>query len=155
MEFGPRALGNRSILADPRYKEMKDIINIKIKKRENFRPFAPSILAEQKTLWYNENNFVNHYMSSVEKVREDKINFLGAVTHVDNTGRVQDVTKKLNPLYYKLIDKFYQKTNVPVLLNTSFNENEPIIRSPKEAINCLLRTDLDYLFINNFKIKKK
>ena len=94
-------------------------------------------------------------MSSVEKVREDKINFLGAVTHVDNTGRVQDVTKKLNPLYYKLIDKFYQKTNVPVLLNTSFNENEPIVRSPKEAINCLLRTDLDYLFINNFKIKKK
>ena len=155
MEFGPRALGNRSILADPRYKEMKDIINIKIKKRENFRPFAPSILAEQKTLWYNENNFVNHSMSSVEKVREDKINFLGAVTHVDNTGRVQDVTKKLNPLYYKLIDKFYQKTNVPVLLNTSFNENEPIVRSPKEAINCLLRTDLDYLFINNFKIKKK
>ena len=79
-------------------------------------------MAEQKTLWYNENNFVNHYMSSVEKVREDKINFLGAVTHVDNTGRVQDVTKKLNPLYYKLIDKFYQKTNVPVLLNTSFND---------------------------------
>ena len=94
-------------------------------------------------------------MSSVEKVRQDKINLLGAVTHVDNTGRVQDVSKKLNPLYHKLIKSFYQKSRVPILLNTSFNENEPIVRSPKEAIDCLLRTDLDFLFINNFKINKK
>ena len=155
MEFGPRALGNRSILADPRHREMKDLINIKIKKRENFRPFAPSILQEEKKFWYKSNNFNNYYMSSVEKVRHDKINFLGAVTHVDDTGRVQDVSKKLNPLYYKLIKNFYQKTKVPVLLNTSFNENEPIVRSPKEALDCLLRTDLDFLFINNFKINKK
>ena len=155
MEFGPRALGNRSILADPRNKEIKDLINIKIKKRENFRPFAPSILEEEKKFWYKNNNFNNYYMSSVEKVRQDKINLLGAVTHVDNTGRVQDVSKKLNPLYHKLIKSFYQKSRVPILLNTSFNENEPIVRSPKEAIDCLLRTDLDFLFINNFKINKK
>ena len=88
-------------------------------------------------------------------MRSEKLNSLGAVTHVDNTGRVQDVSKKLNPLYYELINQFFLKTNVPVLLNTSFNENEPIVRSPKEAIDCLIRTDLDALYINSFKIDKK
>tara|TARA_B100001175_G_scaffold314786_1_gene324890 strand:- start:63703 stop:65424 length:1722 start_codon:yes stop_codon:yes gene_type:complete len=155
MEFGPRALGNRSILADPRDIKMKDKINLKIKKRENFRPFAPSILEEEKELWYMKNNFKNFYMSSVEVVKNEKMSFLGAVTHVDNSGRVQDVSKELNPLYYELIYQFFLKTKVPVLLNTSFNENEPIVRSPKEAIECLMRTDLDALFINNFKIIKK
>ena len=155
MEFGPRALGNRSILADPRNKNMKDIINFKIKKRESFRPFAPSILEEEKKFWFKTNNFKNFYMSSVEKVLEQKKNLLAAVTHVDGTGRVQDVSKKLNPLYHKLIFRFFEKTNVPVLLNTSFNENEPIVRTPDEAIECLMRTDLDALFINNFKIIKK
>ena len=120
MEFGPRSLGNRSILADPRDYKMKDKINLKIKKRENFRPFAPSILEEEKNKWYMTNNFKNFYMSSVEQVRSEKLNSLGAVTHVDNTGRVQDVSKKLNPLYYELINQFFLKTNVPVLLNTSF-----------------------------------
>ena len=154
MEFGPRALGNRSILAD-RNKNMKDIINFKIKKRESFRPFAPSILEEEKKFWFKTNNFKNFYMSSVEKVLEQKKNLLAAVTHVDGTGRVQDVSKKLNPLYHKLIFRIFEKTNVPVLLNTSFNENEPIVRTPDEAIECLMRTDLDALFINNFKIIKK
>jgi len=155
MEFGPRALGNRSILADPRNKSMKDIINRKIKKRESFRPFAPSILSEKKHDWFIKNNFKNFYMSSVETVKDDKKKYLEAVTHIDNTGRVQDVTNIINPKYYNLIHKFFLKTNVPVLLNTSFNENEPIVRSPDEAFDCLLRTDIDALFINNFKITKK
>ncbi len=155
MEFGPRALGNRSILADPRNKSMKDIINRKIKKRESFRPFAPSILSEKKYDWFIKNNFKNFYMSSVETVKDDKKNNLEAVTHIDSTGRVQDVTNIMNPKYYNLINKFFLKTNVPVLLNTSFNENEPIVRSPNEAFDCLLRTDIDALFINNFKITKK
>ena len=94
-------------------------------------------------------------MSSVEEVKNEKLNLLGAVTHVDNSGRVQDVSRELNPLYYELIYQFFLKTKVPVLLNTSFNENEPIVRSPNEAIECLIRTDLDALFINNYKIIKK
>ena len=155
MEFGPRALGNRSILADPRDSKMKDKINLKIKKRENFRPFAPSILEEEKKLWYIKNNFKNFYMSSVEEVKNEKMSLLGAVTHVDKTGRVQDVSKDLNPLYYELIYQFFLKTKVPILLNTSFNENEPIVRSPKEALGCLMRTDLDALYINKFKVIKK
>ncbi len=155
MEFGPRALGNRSILADPRNKNMKEIINKKIKKRENFRPFAPSILNEEKLEWYKTNKFNNLYMSSVEIINKEKKKYLEAVTHVDDTGRLQSVMFDINSRYYALIKKFFLKTGIPVLLNTSFNENEPIVRTPIEAFDCLLRTDIDALFINNFKITKK
>ena len=153
MEFGPRALGNRSILADPRKKNMKDIINKKIKRRENFRPFAPSVLKQYQNEWFKE-KFDNFYMSSVMSVKSDKIDLIPAVVHVDKSSRVQTVTKENNEKFYLLINKFYQKTKVPMLLNTSFNENEPIVRNPNEAINCLLRTNMDSLYINNFCIEK-
>jgi carbamoyltransferase len=155
MEFGPRALGNRSILADPRSPNIKNIINSKIKKREDFRPFAPSILSEFKEEWYKGNNFENIYMSSVEVIRENKKHLAHGVTHVDGTGRVQSVIENLNPKFYNLIKTFYKKTNVPILLNTSFNENEPIVRTPNEAIECLLRTDIDALAIENYIVTKK
>ena len=153
MEFGPRALGNRSILADPRNPEMKNIINSKIKRRESFRPFAPSVLREFQNEWFI-GHYNNEYMSSVMVVKENKKNLIPAVVHYDNTSRVQTVTKENNVIYYTLIELFYQKTKVPILLNTSFNENEPIIMTPLEAIDCLVRTDLDGLFINNYFIKK-
>ena len=153
MEFGPRALGNRSILADPRNHNMKNIINQKIKRRENFRPFAPSVLKEFQQDWFQE-NFENLYMSSVMRVKNEKLNFIPAVVHVDKTSRVQTVTEEFNLRFYKLIKKFFDKTSVPMLLNTSFNENEPIVRKPEEALDCLIRTDMDALFINDFYIKK-
>ncbi len=154
MEFGPRALGNRSILADPRNPKIKELINLKIKRRENFRPFAPSILSELQEEWYQE-KFNNLYMSSVMRPLKEKIHLIPGVVHIDNTSRVQTVYKEINENFYQLIENFYQKTNIPMLLNTSFNENEPIVRSPYEAIECLLRTNMDALFINNFFIKKK
>jgi carbamoyltransferase len=153
MEFGPRALGNRSILADPRNPNMKDIINQKIKRRENFRPFAPSVLEEFQKDWF-DGNYQNLYMSSVINVKEDKKNKIPAVIHEDGTSRVQTVSKILNEKFYLLISKFNDLTGVPLLLNTSFNENEPIVCSPEEAIKCLLRTNLDGLFIENLFIKK-
>ena len=153
MEFGPRALGNRSILADPRKENMKEIINKKIKRRENFRPFAPSVLHEYQKEWFDE-DFENIYMSSVMRAKLNKKKLIPAVVHIDGTSRVQTV-KKDNEKFYQLIKKFYNNTNVPMLLNTSFNENEPIVRKPEEAIECLLRTDMDSLYINNFLIKKK
>ena len=155
MEFGPRALGNRSILADPRNANMKDIINKKIKKRENFRPFAPSILKEEKYNWFEKNSFENLYMSSVENIKKNKSKYIQAVTHVDGTGRVQDVAKDINPKFHGLISEFFKRTEIPILLNTSFNENEPVVRTPKEAMDCLLRTDMDALIVENFLIKKK
>ena len=154
MEFGPRALGNRSILADPRKENMKEIINKKIKRRENFRPFAPSVLHEYQKEWFDE-DFENIYMSSVMRAKLNKKKLIPAVVHIDGTSRVQTVKKKDNEKFYQLIKKFYNNTNVPMLLNTSFNENEPIVRKPEEAIECLLRTDMDSLYINNFLIKKK
>ncbi len=153
MEFGPRALGNRSILADPRKRNMKNIINNKIKRRENFRPFAPSVMKEHQNEWFEE-NYDNLYMSSVMNAKKDKIKLIPAVVHVDGTSRVQTVSEKMNFRFYNLINKFYKKTTVPMLLNTSFNENEPIVRRPDEAIKCFLRTDMDALFINDFYIKK-
>jgi carbamoyltransferase len=153
MEFGPRALGNRSILADPRNPEMKSIINSKIKRRESFRPFAPSILKEYQNEWFI-GDYNNEYMSSVMKVRENKKNIIPAVVHHDNTSRVQTVSKENNRRYYSLIELFYKKTKVPILLNTSFNENEPMIMRPIDAIDCLIRTELDGLFINNYFVKK-
>ena len=154
MEFGPRALGNRSILADPRNPNMKNIINQKIKRRESFRPFAPSVLAEFQDGWFEE-NFDNKYMSSVMTVKKEKIEIIPAVVHIDGTSRVQTVKRENNENYYNLINSFYSKTRVPILLNTSFNENEPIVRTLEETLECFLRTDIDALFINLFLVQKK
>ena len=153
MEYGPRSLGNRAILADARNPNMKEIINVKIKRRESFRPFAPSILIEKKNEWF-ENNKTNNYMSFVEKIRPDKQKIIPAVTHVDGTGRVQTVSKETNKKFYGLINNFYKKTNVPILLNTSFNENEPIVMKPEDAIECFERTKMDMLVLNNFVVSK-
>lgn len=153
MEFGPRALGNRSILADPRNPKMKDIINSKIKRRESFRPFAPVVLEEKQEEWF-ESSYKNQYMSSISDVKIDKRSFVPAITHVDGTARLQTVNEFSNPKLAILIKDFYNLTKVPILLNTSFNENEPIVMSPKQAINCILRTDLDNLIVGNFLVNK-
>ncbi len=153
MEFGPRALGNRSILADPSNLEMKKIINSKIKKRESFRPFAPVVLKKLQGEWF-ESNFNNLYMSSVTKVKKDKQSLVPAITHVDETSRIQSVDESSNKRLSSLIEEFNELKKIPLLLNTSFNENEPIVRKPEEALNCILRNDLEYLVINNFVVKK-
>ncbi len=153
MEFGPRALGNRSILADPRNPKMKDIINSKIKRRESFRPFAPSILEEYQSDWF-ETKYVSPYMSTVSKVKKNKINLVPAITHIDETARYQSVSESSNRTFYRLIKTFYQITGVPIILNTSFNENEPIVMTPEEALDCLIRTEMDGLFLNNYFVKK-
>ena len=153
MEFGARALGNRSILANPCSPNIKEIINKKIKRRESFRPFAPSILFEEKKNWFG-NNYYNPYMSCVEKINNNKKNLIPGVTHVDGTGRVQTVSKEFNEDFYNLIKSFYDISGVPILLNTSFNENEPIVRMPEEAINCFLRTEMDLLVLENFIIER-
>jgi carbamoyltransferase len=153
MEWGPRALGNRSILVDPRRPEMKDILNARIKRREWFRPFAPSILLE-KVGEYFEIDYPDPFMLKVYPIKEDKRNVIPAVTHVDGTGRLQTVSKDQNPLYWKLIHEFENLTGVPVLLNTSFNENEPIVCIPHEALDCFLRTKMDVLVIGNYLIMR-
>ena len=153
MEWGPRALGNRSILADPRQKNMKDILNLKTKKRESFRPFAPSILEEEVEGWF-EQHHQSYFMQNVYKFKEEKIKYVPAVVHLDFTGRLQTVSKKLNPLYYDLIKNFQKITQVPIILNTSFNENEPIVCNPLEAIECFKRTKIDILVIDNFYIQR-
>ena len=144
MEWGPRALGNRSILCDPRRGDMKTILNAKIKRRESFRPFAPSIIEENVSDWFEENDAVP-FMMQVFQIREDKRTQIPAVTHVDGSGRLQTVSRKDNPLYHQLISEFYRITGVPMVLNTSFNENEPVVCHPKEALDCFLRTDMDIL----------
>ena len=153
MEWGPRALGNRSILADPRRKGMKDILNARIKRRECFRPFAPSILLEKAGEYFQE-DYPDPFMLKVYPVKEQKINITPAVTHMDGTGRLQTVSKDENPLYWQLIVEFEKLTGVPVLLNTSFNENEPIVCAPQEALHCFLRTKMDLLVIGNYVIEK-
>lgn len=153
MEWGPRALGNRSILVDPRRKEMKDILNARIKKREWFRPFAPSVLLE-KTGEYFEKDYPDPFMLKVYPVKKDKRELIPAVTHVDGTGRLQTVSKEENPLYWRLIKEFENITGVPVLLNTSFNENEPIVNTPKEALDCFLRTRMDVLVLGKYVIQR-
>ena len=152
MEWGPRALGNRSILADPRDANMKDILNEKIKHRESFRPFAPSIL-EEHTLDYFDIDIPSPYMLMVAIVKQpDRI---PAVTHVDGTGRLQTVSKQANPLYYDLINEFYKITNVPVVINTSMNVmGEPIVNTPEQAHNMLKKTDMDYIVMGNNLISK-
>ena len=153
MEFGPRALGNRSILADPSNPEMKKIINSKIKKRESFRPFAPVVLKKFQNEWF-ESDFNNLYMSSVTKVKKNKQSLVPAITHIDETSRIQSVDENSNKKLSSLIEEFNKLKKIPLLLNTSFNENEPIVRKPDEALNCILRNDLEYLVINNFVVKK-
>ena len=154
MEVGPRALGNRSILADPRKAEMKDILNLKVKHRESFRPFAPSVLEEYASEFFNIKG-CDPYMITVWEVKEEKRKLVPAITHVDGTARVQTVSKKTNPKYWKLIDYFSKITGIPVILNTSFNvRGEPIVCSPEDAINCFLKTQMDYLILGNYLIDK-
>ena len=153
MEFGARALGNRSILANPNSTNIKDIINEKIKRRENFRPFAPSILIDQKDKWFN-NSRTNPYMSSVEDILINMQGKIPAVTHFDGTGRVQTVSKKYNLDFYNLINEFFKISNIPILLNTSFNENEPIVMTPQNAIDCFERTKMDSLILENYIISR-
>jgi len=152
-EFGPRALGARSILADPRNPKAKDLLNAKIKRRESFRPFAPSILKEYSSEYFLKNDIVP-FMEKVFPIRPEKRAEIPAVTHVDGTGRLQTVDKDLSPMYYCLIDAFRKKTGVPILLNTSFNENEPIVNSPGEALDCFLRTQMDMLVLENCVITR-
>ena len=154
MEFGPRALGNRSIISSPIGPNIKNLINSKIKLRESFRPFAPSILEEKVLDWF-DNKINSNYMSFVSKIRDDKKSLIPAVTHIDGTGRLQTVNPNQNKKFYNLIKKFYEISDVPILLNTSFNENEPIVMSPENALECFLRTEMDYLVVNNFFINKK
>ncbi len=153
-EFGPRALGARSILADPRRQDAKELLNAKVKRRESFRPFAPSILKEYVNEYFEVNDSVP-FMEKVFPIRKEKQSLLPAVTHVDGTGRLQTVEKDVNPRYYKLIEAFYRKSGVPVLLNTSFNENEPIVNSPLEALDCFRRTNMDMLVLENIIIERK
>lgn len=152
-EFGPRALGGRSILVDPRRNDAKDLLNSKIKRRESFRPFAPSILNEYVGDFFEIVDKVP-FMEKVFPIKEDKRKLIPAVTHVDGTGRLQSVDKSISPKYYSLINEFYKKTGIPILLNTSFNENEPIVNLPKEALDCYLRTSMDVLVLGNYVINR-
>src|SRR5450432_1006464 len=147
-EFGPRALGARSIVADPRRTDAKDLLNSKIKRRESFRPFAPSILKEYVAEYFEVNDDVP-FMEKVFPIRKEKQALIPAVTHVDGTGRLQSVDRDTAPRYYQLIETFRQKTGIPILLNTSFNENEPIVNSPEHALECFLRTSMDMLVLEN------
>jgi len=153
MEFGPRALGNRSIIADPRRAEMKDVLNERIKKREPFRPFAPSIL-EERVGDYFEQSHPAPTMLMVYQIRPERRAEVPAVTHVDGSGRLQTVSRRLNQRYYQLISDFAELTGVPVVLNTSFNENEPIVCTPQEAIDCFLKTRMDVLYLGNYAVRR-
>lgn len=154
MEWGPRALGNRSILCDPRRADMKDILNLKIKRRESFRPFAPSILREHVADWFEQDDDVP-FMMQVYPIRPEKRAAIPAVTHVDGSGRLQTVDRGTNPRYWRLIDTFREKTGVPIVLNTSFNENEPVVCQPREALDCFLRTRMDLLVLGNWLIRRQ
>jgi carbamoyltransferase len=153
MEWGPRALGNRSIVVDPRRAEMKDVLNDRIKNREPFRPFAPSVLLERAGEYF-EKDYPDPFMIKVYTIRPEKKAEIPAVTHVDGTGRLQTVRKEDNPLFWRLIKEFEMITGVPVILNTSFNENEPIVHCPEEAINCFLRTRMDLLVLGKYMLKR-
>ena len=154
MEWGPRALGNRSIICDPRRADMKDILNLKIKRRESFRPFAPSILSEAVSEWFEQNDDVP-FMTQVYQIIKEKRSKIPAVTHIDGSGRLQTVDKKNNPRYYNLINEFRNLTGIPIVLNTSFNENEPIVCKPEEALETFLRTKMDLLVLESWVIKRR
>ncbi len=153
MEFGPRALGSRSILADPRRKDMKDILNARIKFREPFRPFCPSVLAEA-TGDYFETDYPSPFMVQAYKIKPEQRSQIPAVTHQDGTGRLQTVERDVNLRYWKLLKRFGELSGIPILLNTSFNENEPIVNTPAEALDCFLRTNMDALAMGSFLLLK-
>ncbi len=153
LEWGPRALGNRSILGDPRRADMKDILNLKIKRRESFRPFAPSILREDVSEWFEQDDDVP-FMMEVFQVRQEKRALVPATTHADGSGRLQTVHKETNPRYHRLISAYKALTGVSLVLNTSFNENEPVVCRPQEALDCFLRTKMDVLVLNDWMIKR-
>jgi carbamoyltransferase len=153
MEWGPRALGNRSILGDPRRADMKNILNLKIKRRESFRPFAPSVLREAVADWFIRDEDVP-FMLQVLPIRPERRAQIPAVTHVDGSGRLQTVDRTSNPLYYALIEAFFRLTGVPMVLNTSFNENEPVVCRPEEALDCFLRTKMDLLVLGNHLVRR-
>jgi len=153
MEFGPRALGNRSILADPRRPDVKETLNVRIKFREPFRPFCPSILREAAADWFTI-DYDSPFMVMAFPIREEKRPLVPSVVHADGTGRLQTVDKDVNPLYWKLIHRFSELTGVPILINTSFNENEPIVRTPAEALDCFLRTNMEMLVLGPFVLQK-
>jgi carbamoyltransferase len=153
-EWGPRALGNRSILADPRRGDMKELLNAKIKRRESFRPFAPSILEERTGDWFTV-DYPDPFMMKVFPIRPEKRPAIPAVTHVDGTGRLQTVSRRVNPLYWELIRAFEERTGVPMVLNTSFNENEPIVNTPAEALDCFLRTRMDRLVLGEVVLRRE
>lgn len=153
MEWGPRALGNRSILGDPRRADMKDILNAKIKRRESFRPFAPSILREAVAEWFEQDDDVP-FMMEVFQIRAEKRALIPAVCHVDGSGRLQTVHRETNPLYHQLITAFAAQTGVPLVLNTSFNENEPVVCRPEEALDCFLRTKMDVLVMGGWFVER-
>lgn len=153
MEWGPRALGNRSIVADPRRNDMKDILNARIKHRETFRPFAPSILLEYVGDYFDQ-TYPDPFMLKVYGVLPEKQSEIPAITHVDGTGRLQTVDQISSPRYWQLINAFKEETGVPIVLNTSFNENEPIVCTPSEAISTFVRTKMDVLAIGNYLVKK-
>jgi carbamoyltransferase len=152
-EWGPRALGNRSILADPRRADMKELLNRKIKRRESFRPFAPSILEERTGEWFTI-DYPDPFMLKVYPIRPEKRPLVPAVTHVDGTGRLQTVSQSANPRYHELIRAFERATGVPMVLNTSFNENEPIVNTPAEALDCFLRTRMDRLVMSHLVLRR-
>jgi carbamoyltransferase len=154
MEWGPRALGNRSMLADPRRADMQQIMNERIKRRESFRPFAPALPLERVGDYF-EQTAPDPFMTKVYRIKEDKRAQLPAITHVDGTGRLQTVTRKENPRYYDLLVEFGRLTGVPILLNTSFNENEPIVCTPKQALDCYLRTKMDVLVLENAYLSRR
>ena len=153
MEWGPRALGNRSIVCDPRRADMKEILNAKIKRRESFRPFAPSVLREAVGKWFETDDDVP-FMMQVYQIRAEKRATIPAVTHVDGSGRLQTVTAGTNPRYYRLIESFRSRTGVPMVLNTSFNENEPVVCTPAQALDCFLRTKMDLLVMGNWMVRR-
>jgi carbamoyltransferase len=154
MEWGPRALGNRSIIADPRNRNIKDLINLKIKRRETFRPFAPSIISNEVNNWFDNFEEEELFMSRVVRFKKDKQQLIPGVVHIDGTGRLQTVKKADNPRYYKLIKSFQKITGIPILLNTSFNENEPIVFTPEHALECFLRTEMDILVMGNWVVHR-
>lgn len=154
MEWGPRALGNRSIICDPRRADMKDILNRKIKRRESFRPFAPSVLKEYVPEWFEEDGDVP-FMMQVYQIREETRSRVPAVAHVDGSGRLQTVYRETNPRYWRLIDEFRQISGVPMVLNTSFNENEPVVCRPAEALDCFLRTNMDALVMGDWIVSRE
>jgi carbamoyltransferase len=158
MEFGPRALGGRSILANPTDTTMQDIINLKVKHRERFRPFAPAIMADKASEYFEYNPSMSHlsdFMLTVCPIKEDKRKGLPAVTHVDGTGRLQTVGKKQHPRYYEVIKAFYALSKTPILVNTSFNiRGEPIVCTPHEAYRCMMGTEIDYLVMDKFLIAR-